>query len=324
MERVQKICAAKAVFDNVIQKLSDIRDGLGEVFVYIEEEIIKCNGKVILCGMGKSGHIGRKIAATLASLGTPSFFLHPAEAMHGDLGMVSQNDIIILISNSGETEEILRILPSLKLIGVKTIAITGKRDSTLAKECDITQLIEITKEACALNLAPTTSTTAALVYGDALAVVTSIETGFGESDFGVFHPAGALGKKVLRKVRDIMAKGDDIPLVYSGSKITDTIIEMSNKQLGVVAVVDRDCKLIGILTDGDLRRAIEKRADLYTNVIESIMTNNPKYIYDDMLVVDALQRLKNSRLNNYPVIDKENKVIGMLTWQMIIREGIVL
>ena len=180
------------------------------------------------------------------------------------------------------------------------------------------------KEACSLNLAPTSSTTSVLVYGDALAVVASVDSGFGESDFGLLHPAGTLGKRVLIKVKDIMATGPDIPIVKSGVKITDAIMEMSKKELGVIAIVDLNDKLIGILTDGDLRRAIESRADLYGEVVDKIMTINPKWVYADILIVDALQKLKENRLNNFPVVDENKRVTGMLTWQMIVREGIVL
>lgn len=324
MDACQKLKIAKRVFEHEINTLIRIQNSLDEVFVQIEEMIAECKGKVILCGMGKSGHIARKISATLASLGTPSFFLHPGEAMHGDLGMVSENDIVILLSNSGETFEILRLIPSLKLIGAKLIGITGKRESTLASECEVSQILNIGKEACNLNLAPTSSTTAMLVYGDVLAVTISEEMGFTASDFGLYHPAGTLGKKVLTKVKDIMAKNDELPIVYKGCKITDAIVEMSKKGLGTVAIADSDNKLAGILTDGDLRRAIERKADLYGDVIDSIMTKKPKYIYEDILLVDALQKLKKSRLNNYPVVNENHCVIGMLTWQMIIREGIAL
>ena len=294
------------------------------IFVQIENAVISCKGKVVLCGMGKSGHIARKISATLASLGMPSFFLHPAEAMHGDLGMVSENDIVFLLSNSGETYEILQLIPSLKFLGAKLIGITGNSQSSLAKECGISQSLDIGKEAGNLNLAPTVSTTAMLVYGDALAITASEEMGFCTSDFGLRHPAGTLGKKVLTRVADIMAKGNALPVVCGGCKITEAIMEMSKKGLGVVAVTDQEKKLTGVLTDGDLRRAIEKRADLYGDIVDSIMTGSPKYIYADILLVDALQKLKESRLNNYPVVDGKKHVIGMLTWQMIIREGITL
>lgn len=324
MNAKQKLEISKNVFQQEIDTLRTIQKELDNVFIRIEEAMVSCKGKVILCGMGKSGHIAKKISATLASLGTPSFFLHPAEAVHGDLGMVSENDIIFLLSNSGETHEILQLIPSLKIIGVRMIGITGNAESTLAKECAITQILRIEKEACNLNLAPTSSTTAMLVYGDALAVTVSEEIGFSKTDFGVFHPAGTLGKKVLTKVNDIMAKGNDLPLVYEGCKITEAIMEMSQKGLGMVSIVDEEHKLVGILTDGDLRRAIEKRADLYGDVIDSIMTKNPQYIYSDILLVDALHRLKEKRINNYPVVDESHHVIGVLTWQMIIREGIVL
>lgn len=324
MQKKQQIKIAQKVFEDIIDSLNCIKDNLNESFCDIENEILKCRGKVILCGMGKSGHIARKISATMASLGTTSFFLHPAEAMHGDLGMVSSNDVVILISNSGETNEIIQLLPSLKVIGAKLIGITGGKNSTLAKECDIVQILEVKKEACRLNLAPTTSTTATLVYGDALAIVASEVTGFGVSDFGLFHPAGTLGKRVLKKVNDIMAKKEEVPFCYEGTKIKDAIVEMSKKGLGVVAIVNKDYKLVGLLTDGDLRRAMEKEVNLYEDIIDSIMTKNPKVITKDLLLIDALQKLKESHLNNYPIVDQNNKLIGMITWQMIIREGIVL
>lgn len=315
---------AKKVFDIEIEALEKVRDDLGDTFEAIVNAIVNCNGRVVLCGMGKSGHIARKISATMASLGTQSFFLHPGEAMHGDLGMVSSDDVVILISNSGDTMEIVQLLPSLKIIGAQLIAITGNLESSLAKECDLVQILDIEKEACQLNLAPSASTTAVLVYGDALAIVASIRNGFGKSEFGLYHPAGTLGKRVLAKVKDIMAVGDEIPKVEVGTKITEAIMEMSKKSLGVVAITDRDNKLVGILTDGDLRRAIENEADLYHDVIDSIMTVKPQSVPKDILLVDALQRLKDSRLNNYPVVDEESHVIGMLSWQMIVREGIVL
>ena len=318
------IKAAKNVFDIEINTLERVRDSLGDSFESILEAILCCEGKVVLCGMGKSGHIARKISATLASLGTQSFFLHPGEAMHGDLGMVSQTDVVILISNSGETDEIVRLIPSLKIIGAKLIAITGGKNSTLSRECDLTQIMDVEKEACLLNLAPTSSTTAALVYGDALAIVASIKSGFGKSDFGLYHPAGTLGKKVLLRVQDIMAEGSDLPKIYEGSKITEAIMEMSRKGLGTVAIINENELIRGLLTDGDLRRAIEKKSDLYEDIVDSIMTKNPKTIGREILLVDALKLLKENRLNNYPVVDADGHLIGMLTWQMIIREGIIV
>lgn len=315
---------AKAVFDIEISTLKKLRDSLGNTFVNILDAVMNCEGKVILCGMGKSGHVARKISATLASLGTQSFFLHPAEAMHGDLGMVSHKDVVIMISNSGETEEVIRLIPSLKIIGARLIAITGKENSTLSKECELTQIIEVEREACLLNLAPTSSTTAALVYGDALAVVASVRNGFGKSDFGLYHPAGTLGKKVLIKVKDIMATDDDIPKVISGTKITDAIMEMSKKGLGVVTVINEQNQLMGLLTDGDLRRAIEKKIDMYKDTIDTIMTKRPKSLTADILAAQALKNLRENSINNYPIVDADMHVIGVLTWQQIVKAGIML
>lgn len=212
----------------------------------------------------------------------------------------------------------------MKVIGAELIAITGNGNSTLARECNLCQILQIGKEACFLGLAPTSSTTSVMVYGDALATVASLESGFGESDFGIFHPAGTLGKRVLTRVSDVMVDGEKIPLIESGVKITAAIMEMSKKGLGVVAIVDTERKLRGIITDGDLRRAIEKHADLYNDIVDTIMTKDPKWICKDILLVDVLKKLKESRLNNYPVTDENNRVIGMLTWQMIVREGIIL
>lgn len=312
------------VLSKEIDALTSIREGLGKEFVSIVKAIEKCKGKCVLCGMGKSGHIAKKVAATLASLGTPALFLHPSEAMHGDLGVVSGKDVVIILSNSGETPEILALIPSLKLIGATIVAIVGNNSSSLAKECDLVQCLDIACEAGKLNLAPTVSTTGMLAYGDALAITLSEISGFTKSDFAKYHPAGTLGKKVLLKVKDIMAVDDMVPKVVHNSKISEAIMEMSKKGLGVVAITDEDNKLVGLLTDGDLRRAIESKADLYGDVIDSIMTVNPKSITEDILLVDVLEMLKESHLNNYPVVDEDNSVVGMITWQMIIRERLAL
>ncbi|WP_033151999.1 KpsF/GutQ family sugar-phosphate isomerase [Pseudobutyrivibrio ruminis] len=326
MSKQLRIINAEQVFDEEINTLKRVKTSLSQndAFNNVEDAIRGCKGKVILCGMGKSGHIGRKISATFASLGIPSFFLHPGEAMHGDLGMVDAKDVLILISHSGESTEVVSILPSIKVIGAKTIALTGNEKSTLARECDVTFILDVPHEACALDLAPTSSTTATLVLGDALAVVASEERGFTKSDFGLRHPAGTLGKKVLTRVKHLMAKGKNIPFVFEGCSITEAIMEMSKKGLGVVAIVDEDKILKGLLTDGDLRRAIEKKIDLYNGIIDEVMTVNPKSITSDLLAVDALSRLKENHLNNYPVVDGKKRLVGMLTWQMIIREGITL
>ncbi len=318
------LITAENVFDIEIEGLRQVKECLGETFSQIVDVVAKCEGKVVLCGMGKSGHIAKKISATLASLGTPSFFLHPAEAQHGDLGMVTEREVVILISHSGESEEIVRLLPSLRLIGATLIAITSNQKSTLAQECEIVQLMPPIKEACALNLAPTSSTTAVLVYGDALAVAVSQRHSFSESDFALFHPAGALGKKILIRVADIMAQGGEVPLVEEGCSISEAIVEMSRKTLGVVTIVNKDRRLVGLLTDGDLRRALEKRVDMYGDIIDTIMTKNPQSITADILAAQALRMLRERSINNYPVVDEQGCVVGVLTWQMIVKAGIII
>ena len=318
------LITAENVFDIEIEGLRQVKECLGETFSQIVDVVAKCEGKVVLCGMGKSGHIAKKISATLASLGTPSFFLHPAEAQHGDLGMVTEREVVILISHSGESEEIVRLLPSLRLIGATLIAITSNQKSTLAQECEIVQLMPPIKEACALNLAPTSSTTAVLVYGDALAVAVSQRHSFSESDFALFHPAGALGKKILIRVADIMAQGGEVPLVEEGCSISEAIVEMRRKTLGVVTIVNKDRRLVGLLTDGDLRRALEKRVDMYGDIIDTIMTKNPQSITADILAAQALRMLRERSINNYPVVDEQGCVVGVLTWQMIVKAGIII
>lgn len=315
---------AKKVFDKEIEALRKTKEVLDDTFAEIVRAIMSCKGKVILCGMGKSGHIAKKISATMSSLGTSSFYLHPGEAMHGDLGMVTDADLVILISHSGESREILHLIPALKVIGAGTVAITSNGNSTLARESGLVQVMPAVQEACSLNLAPTSSTTAVLAYGDALAVAASIEYGFCEENFALFHPAGSLGKRVLLRVGDIMATGEDMPIVREKALISDAIMEMSRKQLGVVAVTDKDGRLSGLLTDGDLRRAIEKRVDMYGDIIDTIMTRSPKTIRKDILAVQALHNLREGSINNYPVVDDGGHVEGMLTWQMIVKAGIVL
>ncbi len=314
----------KKVFDIEIKALEKTKNSLDNIFVQIFEKVQACSGKVIFTGMGKPGHIATKLAATFASLGTPSFYLHPAEAMHGDLGMVSEDDIVIAISYSGESDEIVRILPNIRMIGATIIGITGNANSTLAKFSDVFQVLPEFEEACALGLAPTSSTTAVLCYGDALAVVASEASGFTESDFGRFHPAGALGKRLVFRVKDIMAKGEDIPYVLENVLLIDAIAVMSRKGLGIVSVVDKNKKLLGIITDGDLRRIIEKHVDVYSVKVTDVMTYAPKSYRPEKLAVDALRYIKQNRINNLPIVNEQNILCGTITWQMIIRAGIVI
>ena len=321
---MDSIAIAKRVFAQERDALKITEDVLGKAFEEILQTVITCSGKIVWCGIGKSGHVAGKLAATMASLGTPSFALNPAEALHGDLGMVSRKDIVILVSHSGESEEIIRLIPSLKLIGARLIAITSREDSTLAKECEIVQVMPYVQEACALKLAPTCSTASVMAYGDALAVAASELQGFGKENFAVLHPAGTLGKKLLIRVSDIMAVGEDMPIIKSGSKITDAIMEMSKKSLGVVAVSNENQKISGLLTDGDLRRAIEKRTDLYHGIVDSIMTVNPKIITADILAMEALYMLKQNSINNFPVVDENHTIVGVITWQQIVKAGVII
>lgn len=320
---MDKLAEARKVFDVEIEALKKTRDALDESFVEILDAITSCKGKVVITGMGKPGHIGTKIAATLASLGTPSFYLHPGEAMHGDLGMVTKDDIVIMISYSGESDEIVRIIPNIKMMGAKLIAITGNPDSTLAQSADLSQIFPKFDEACYLGLAPTSSTTVTLCYGDALAVVASGIYGYTKSDYGKRHPAGSLGKKLILRVQDLMAKGDNTPKVLIGTSLMNTIEEMSKKGLGIVTIVDNEGKLCGILTDGDLRRVLERRVDIYSEIIDDVMIRTPYTVEAGILAVDALILIRQNRINSLPVVDKDNKVVGAITWQMIIRAGIV-
>lgn len=320
---MDKLTEAKKVFDIEIEALKKTRDVLDDTFISILDELSKCEGKVIITGIGKPGHIAQKIAATLSSLGTPSFYLHPAEAMHGDLGMVSNNDVVIAISYSGESDEVLKIVPIIKLIGAKLISITGNSESTLAKNSDIVQVLPEFEEACHLGLAPTSSTTSELVYGDALAVVASEIYEFKDSDFGKLHPAGALGKKLLLKVEDVMASGNELPKVSDDALLVDAIKEMTNKGLGVVCITDNN-KLTGILTDGDLRRIIEKRVDIYTELVKNVMTNNPKRTTKDKLAIDTLKFIRTNRINNLPVVDEDGNLIGVVDWRQIVKAGVVI
>lgn len=320
---MDKLAEAKKVFDVEIEALKKTRDALDEAFVEILDTITACKGKVIITGMGKPGHVGTKIAATLASLGTPSFYLHPGEAMHGDLGMVTKEDIVIMISYSGESDEIVRIIPNIKMMGAKLIAITGNQNSTLAQSADLSQIFPKFEEACYLGLAPTSSTTVTLCYGDALAVVASGIYGYTKSDYGKRHPAGSLGKKLILRVQDLMAKGDGTPKVVLGTSLMNTIEVMSKKGLGLVTIVDGEGKLCGILTDGDLRRVLERRVDIYSEKVDSVMTRTPFTVNADTLAVDALILIRSKSINSLPVIDQNKMVVGAITWQMIVKAGIV-
>ena len=317
------ISEAKKVFDKEIEALEKTRDALGKDFETILNLILDCEGKLILTGMGKPGHIATKMSATFASLGIPSFFMHPGEAMHGDLGMVEKKDVVMLMSYSGESEEVTRLMPVLKEIGCTTIAITGKPQSTLAQECQYHFFFPEFEEACYLHLAPTSSTTALLVLGDALAVIASRAINYTRDDFGLHHPAGALGKKLLVKVKNLMYSGDDDAVVLEGSTLHQAIVEMSKKGLSMVTIVDTETNIKGIITDGDLRRMLDKNVDVYNAVVDDLMTKNPTTVDYREMAVNALQTMSDKKITCMPVVDEENKLVGTILMQDIFKAGIV-
>ena len=317
------ISEAKKVFDKEIEALEKTRDALGKDFETILNLILDCEGKLILTGMGKPGHIATKMSATFASLGIPSFFMHPGEAMHGDLGMVEKKDVVMLMSYSGESEEVTRLMPVLKEIGCTTIAITGKPQSTLAQECQYHFFFPEFEEACYLHLAPTSSTTTLLVLGDALAVIASRAINYTRDDFGLHHPAGALGKKLLVKVKNLMYSGDNDAVVLEGSTLHHAIVEMSKKGLSMVTIVDAENNIKGIITDGDLRRMLDKNVDVYNAVVDDLMTKDPKTVDYREMAVNALQTMSDKKITCMPVVDEDNKLIGTILMQDIFKAGIV-
>ncbi len=282
-----------------------------------------CRGRVVVTGMGKSGHIGGKIAATLASTGTPAFFVHPGEASHGDLGMITPDDVVLAISNSGESGEVLTILPIIKRMGVKLVTMTGNAQSTLAIQADAHLDISVSKEACPHNLAPTASTTATLAMGDALAVALLHSRGFTAEDFARSHPGGKLGRRLLVYVRDIMHTGERVPLVAEDKSLREALVEMSGKGLGMTGVVDSDGKLTGIYTDGDLRRTLARGVDIYTALITDVMTRNPRTTGPDHLAAETVQMMRALNINGLYVVDDDGLVLGALNMHDLLRAGVV-
>ena len=323
MNNSEVIAEGKKLFDTEIEALEITKNALDESFVKIVELIVSCTGKVVITGMGKPGHIGTKIAATMSSLGTPSFFLHPAEAQHGDLGMLRSDDVVIAISFSGESEEVTKLIPSLKAIGVPLVGISGNRESTLIKNSDYSFVFPYFKEACPMNLAPTSSTTAALAFGDALAVCASVIYGFNEKNFALFHPAGSLGKKLLYTVGDIMHTGESNPVVGCDAMLRDAIIVMSKKALGIVNISENG-KLKGVFTDGDLRRALSnENIDVYKADIKSLMSVNPITVPSNMLAIEALKLMNDRNISALPVVDN-GMLAGTVRINDITNTGIVL
>jgi arabinose-5-phosphate isomerase len=316
---------AKRVFNDEITSLQTLSHKLDKSFDDACDLLLQCKGKVVVCGMGKSGHIGNKIAATLASTGTSSFFMHPGEANHGDLGMLSEGDVLIGISNSGETSELIGLLPVVKRLNVPIIAITNKLNSSLAKLADVSLNIHVESEACSLGLAPTTSTTATLVLGDALAIALLEAKGFTSDDFALSHPGGSLGKRLLLTVSDIMVAGQSIPLVSLTSSVTQALFEISEKGLGMTGIVNEAQELVGVFTDGDLRRSLDRKIDIHTAQVNEVMTKNCITISADKLAVDALNLMQARKVNALLVTanNESKQAIGALKMHDLLKAGVV-
>ena len=303
--------------------VSALAERIDGAFVAACTHMLSCKGRIVVTGMGKSGHIGGKIAATLASTGSPAFFVHTGEASHGDLGMITPSDVVLALSNSGETSEIVTIVPLIKRMGAPLISMTGKRESTLAREADINLDVSVAKEACPLDLAPTASTTAALVMGDALAIALLEARGFTAEDFALSHPGGSLGRRLLLHVRDIMHKDQRIPAVGIDAPVSDALMEMSAKGLGMTAVIDPDGRAVGVFTDGDLRRCLDRGIDVRNANVTDVMTAGGKSISPDRLAVEALNLMEEGKINALLVVGSDDRLCGALNMHDLLRAGVV-
>jgi arabinose-5-phosphate isomerase len=303
--------------------IAAVAERLGATFVQACRTCLAARGRVVVIGMGKSGHVGRKIAATLASTGTPAFFVHPAEAQHGDIGMVTRDDVVLLLSNSGETFEVLAVLPVLKRLGIPLVALTGNPKSSLARAADVHVDVSVPAEACPLNLAPTASTTAALATGDALAVTLLHLRGFTEDDFARSHPGGSLGRRLLLHVEAVMHRGAEVPMVRPKDTLSAGLLEMSRKGLGMTAVADEEDRLLGVFTDGDLRRALDRRIDVHVVRMEDVMTRQCRTIGPRSLAVDAVVLMERHRINALVVVDSDQRVVGALNVHDLLRAGVM-
>jgi arabinose-5-phosphate isomerase len=314
---------ATAVIDTELEAVSALRDRINDGFLKACEFMLHCSGRIVVIGMGKSGHIGSKLAATLASTGTPAFFVHPGEASHGDMGMITDKDVVLALSNSGETSEILTILPLIKRLGVPLIVMTGKAQSTLAQCASAYIDVSVEREACPLGLAPTSSTTAALVMGDALAIALLEARGFTAQDFAMSHPGGLLGRKLLLHVSDIMHTGDKIPMIAESAFISDALLEMSAKGLGMTAVIDTEQKITGIFTDGDLRRMLAQEVNIHAEPLSAFVTRQCKTGRPDMLAAEALELMQRFKINALLIVDAQQQLVGALNMHDLLRAGVV-
>jgi arabinose-5-phosphate isomerase len=314
---------ARNVLDIEAGAINALAPRLGAEFVEACRLLLVCDGRVVVSGMGKSGHIGGKIAATLASTGTPAFFVHPAEASHGDVGMITARDVVMAISNSGETDELVTILPIIKRLDVPLIALTGRSDSTLGRAAAVCLDVSVPLEACPLNLAPTASTTATLAMGDALAVAVLEARGFTQEDFARSHPGGSLGRRLLLHVEDVMRTGDDLPMVSPATLLRDGLLEMSRKGLGMTTVVEEDQRVVGVFTDGDLRRTLDGQTDLRTTRMTDVMTPAPKVARPRMLAAEAVHIMETYRITALPVVDDAGRLVGALNVHDLLRAGVM-
>lgn len=312
-----------AVIETENQAIAALTNRINDAFVEACEFMLQCEGRIVVIGMGKSGHIGSKIAATLASTGSPAFFVHPGEASHGDLGMITPKDMVLALSNSGETEEILLILPLIKRLGVPLISLTGNSYSTLAKAATINIDVSVEKEACPLGLAPTSSTTAALVMGDALAIALLEAKGFSAEDFARSHPGGRLGRRLLLLVQDIMHTGDEMPIVHITATLRDALLEMTRKGLGMTTIVNQGLDIAGIFTDGDLRRALDKQLDIHNTIITEVMTTEYKRIDADCLAIEALSIMQSDQITVLLVVEKQQTLTGVLHIHDLLRARVI-
>jgi len=323
MSKKQFIQAGLRTIEMEVQAVGELTQRIDNDFCLACETLLACTGRVVVTGMGKSGHIGNKIAATLASTGTPAFFVHPGEASHGDLGMITKNDVVLALSNSGNTAEVITLLPLIKRLGIPLISMTGDPNSALAQAAVANLDVSIAEEACPLNLAPTTSTTVTLVMGDALAIALLESRGFSAEDFAFSHPGGALGRKLLLRVSDIMHADNEVPRVAPETPLQNALLEMTAKGFGMTTVTNNKGKLLGVFTDGDLRRIIDSKTDISTVNIDSVMTKNPKTVKHDMLAAEALTIMEKASITAVVVEDASNHPIGVLHMHDILRAGVI-
>lgn len=314
---------ARRVLDIESNAIAQLQHYLNADFEHACKLMFECKGRIVVIGMGKSGHISNKIAATLASTGSPAFFVHPGEASHGDLGMITPNDVVLALSNSGETDEVLKILPVLKRLDIPVIAMTGNPQSTLARHATVHVQVSVQQEACPLGLAPTASTTAALAMGDAMAVALLEARGFSADDFALSHPGGSLGRRLLLRICDIMHTGEQIPLVDAGASLPEALLEISKKGLGMTGITDSSCQLCGIFTDGDLRRVLDQRLDIHNTPIKAVMTANCVTVQPQMLAAEALQIMEKKKINALLVVDEHRVPIGAFNMHDLLKAGVI-